>query len=169
MFIRTHFASTVADRVGLVKVSAIEVMFISFKQIESYVTLEHKTFHRSLLIFFNWESYIIWKLNKKGFLLGLENIWLRYNYLKLWGCKNFKIEKITFEVVHQRCCSRTYRFASLGLSVVLYWRWSKWTRKLKFIKSWQQRAKIGCVFPALFVCVFAASTHQNKILIKEIS
>ncbi len=35
-------------------------------------------------------------------LLGLENIWLRYNYLEIWNLrvqKNLNIEKITFKVV----------------------------------------------------------------------
>ncbi len=33
-------------------------------------------------------------------LLWLDYIWLRYNYLKIWGCKkNLNIEKITFQVV----------------------------------------------------------------------
>ncbi len=35
-------------------------------------------------------------------LLGLDNIWLRYNYLKIWNLrvqKNLNIEKITFKVV----------------------------------------------------------------------
>ncbi len=33
-------------------------------------------------------------------LLGLDNIWLRYNYLKIWGCKkNVNIEKIIFKDV----------------------------------------------------------------------
>ncbi len=35
-------------------------------------------------------------------LLGSENIWLRYNYLKIWNLrvqKNLNIEKITFKVV----------------------------------------------------------------------
>ncbi len=35
-------------------------------------------------------------------LLGLDNIWLRYNYLKIWkskGAKKLNIEKIAFRVV----------------------------------------------------------------------
>ncbi len=35
-------------------------------------------------------------------LLVLDNIWLRYNYLKIWNLrvqKNLNIEKITFKVV----------------------------------------------------------------------
>ncbi len=35
-------------------------------------------------------------------LLGLDNIWPRYNYLKIWNLsvqKNLNIEKITFKVV----------------------------------------------------------------------
>ncbi len=35
-------------------------------------------------------------------LLGLDNIWLRYNYLKIWKLrvqKNLNVEKITFKVV----------------------------------------------------------------------
>ncbi len=35
-------------------------------------------------------------------MYGLDNIWLRYNYLKIWNLwvqKNLNIEKITFKVV----------------------------------------------------------------------
>ncbi len=35
-------------------------------------------------------------------LLGEDNIWLRYNYLKIWNLrvqKNLNIEKITFKIV----------------------------------------------------------------------
>ncbi len=35
-------------------------------------------------------------------LLGYDNIWLRYNYLKIWNLrvqKNLNIEKIIFKVV----------------------------------------------------------------------
>ncbi len=38
-------------------------------------------------------------------LLGYENIWLRYNYLKIWNLrvqKNLNIEKITFKVVQMK-------------------------------------------------------------------
>ncbi len=38
-------------------------------------------------------------------LLGLDNIWLRYNYLKIWNLrmqKNLNIEKITFKVVQMK-------------------------------------------------------------------
>ncbi len=36
-------------------------------------------------------------------LLGYDNIWLRYNYLKIWNQrvhKNLNIEKIAFKVVY---------------------------------------------------------------------
>ncbi len=35
-------------------------------------------------------------------LLGLDNIWQRYNYLKIWNLrvqKNLNIEKITFKII----------------------------------------------------------------------
>ncbi len=38
-------------------------------------------------------------------LLGLDNIWPKYNYLKIWNLrvqKNQNIEKITFKVVQIR-------------------------------------------------------------------
>ncbi len=38
-------------------------------------------------------------------LLWLDNIWLRYNYLKIWNLrvqKNSNIEKITFKVVQMK-------------------------------------------------------------------
>ncbi len=38
-------------------------------------------------------------------LLGLENIWLRYNYLNIWNLRvenNLNIEKITFNVVQMK-------------------------------------------------------------------
>ncbi len=38
-------------------------------------------------------------------LLWLDNIWLRYNYLKIWSLrvqKNLNIEKITFKVVQMK-------------------------------------------------------------------
>ncbi len=38
-------------------------------------------------------------------LLGSDNIWLRYNYLKIWNLrvqKNQNIEKIAFKVVQMK-------------------------------------------------------------------
>ncbi len=38
-------------------------------------------------------------------LLGLDNIWLRYNYLNIWSLrvqKNLNIEKIAIKVVHMK-------------------------------------------------------------------
>ncbi len=38
-------------------------------------------------------------------LLGKDNIWLRYNYLKIWNLrvkKNLNIEKTTFKVVQMK-------------------------------------------------------------------
>ncbi len=38
-------------------------------------------------------------------LLGLDNIWPRYNYLKIWNLrvkKNLIIEKITFKLVQMK-------------------------------------------------------------------
>ncbi len=68
------------------------------------MTLEHKPSHKGQ--FFGIEMYtssertifdlyIIWK----------DNIWLRYNYLKIWNLrvqKNLNIEKITFKVVQMK-------------------------------------------------------------------
>ncbi len=43
-------------------------------------------------------------------LLGYDNIWLRYNYLKIWNLRvqkkkrtNQNIEKIAFKVVQMKC------------------------------------------------------------------
>ncbi len=44
-------------------------------------------------IFWNWDLYVLWKLNKEAFhccLVCYENIWLRYNYLKI--C-NLRVQK----------------------------------------------------------------------------
>ncbi len=41
-------------------------------------------------------------------LLGSDNIWLRYNYLKIWNPKvqkNLNIEKIAFKVVQMKFCA----------------------------------------------------------------
>ncbi len=38
-------------------------------------------------------------------LLGSDNIWSRYNYLKIWNLrvqKNLNIEKITFKVIQMK-------------------------------------------------------------------
>ncbi len=35
-------------------------------------------------------------------LLWSDNIWLRYNYLKIWNLQNQNIEKITFKVVQMK-------------------------------------------------------------------
>ncbi len=38
-------------------------------------------------------------------MLGLDNIWLIYNYMKIWNLrvqKNLNIEKITFNVVQMK-------------------------------------------------------------------
>ncbi len=55
-----------------------------------------------------YTSYEIW-INKLSIsskcLLGSDNIWLRYNYLKIWNLrvqKNLNIEKITFKVVQMK-------------------------------------------------------------------
>ncbi len=44
-------------------------------------------------------------------LLGLDNIWPRYNYLKIWNLrvkKNLNIVKITFKVVQMEFLSNEY-------------------------------------------------------------
>ncbi len=63
-------------------------------------------------IFWNWDLNIIsfWDLYIISFplmygLLGKDNIWPRYNYLKIWNLrvqKNQNIEKITFKVVQMK-------------------------------------------------------------------
>ncbi len=40
-------------------------------------------------------------------LLGSDHAWLRWNYLKIWGCKkkktlNHNVEKIAFKVVQMK-------------------------------------------------------------------
>ncbi len=74
----------------------------------SYVTLDQKNSHTGLfflLIFIHHICYI--KAEWISFplmygLLGYDNIWPRYNYLKIWNQrvqKNLNIEKIAFKVV----------------------------------------------------------------------
>ncbi len=70
----------------------------------SYMTLEHKTSHKGQ--FSEIEIFIIskWAPLMYG-LLGYDNIWMRYNYLKIWNLrvqKNPNIEKITFKVVQMK-------------------------------------------------------------------
>ncbi len=39
-------------------------------------------------------------------LLGSDNIWQRYNYLKIWNLrvqKNLNIEKLAFKIVQMKC------------------------------------------------------------------
>ncbi len=58
-----------------------------------YVTLDHKTSHKGKF------SEIRFPL--MYCLLGSDNIWPRYNYLKIWNLrvqKNLNIEKITFKL-----------------------------------------------------------------------
>ncbi len=65
------------------------------------MTLDHKTSHKGT--FFKIEIYtssIIFPL-----MYGLDNIWLRYNYMKIWNLrmqKNLNIEKIIFKVVQMK-------------------------------------------------------------------
>ncbi len=70
-----------------------------------YVTLDHKTSLKctflEIEIYTSSESWLNIISLMCG-LLGLDNIWLRYNYLKIWNLrvqKNLNIEKITFKVV----------------------------------------------------------------------
>ncbi len=63
-----------------------------------FVTLDHKTSLKGQ--FFG--SIEIWIFPLMYGLLWLDNIWLRYNYLKIWNLrvqKNQNIEKIIFKVV----------------------------------------------------------------------
>ncbi len=65
-----------------------------------YVTLDHKTSHKGQ--FWNLYMYIYTSFPLMYVLLGSDNIWLRYNYLKIWNVrckKNQDIEKIAFKVV----------------------------------------------------------------------
>ncbi len=72
------------------------------------MTLDHKTSLKCQ--FCEIAIYTIWKLNKWVFhlmygLLGLDNIWPRYNYLKIWNLrvlKNLHIEKIAFKNVQMK-------------------------------------------------------------------
>ncbi len=72
----------------------------------TYVTLDHKTSHKSqyfeIEIYTSSESWISFALM---YGLWYDNIWLRYNYLKIWNLrvqKNQNIEKITFKVVQMK-------------------------------------------------------------------
>ncbi len=53
-------------------------------------------------------------------LLGQDNIWLRYNYLKIWnlrGQKNLNIEKIAFKVVQIKFLAMHFTNQKLGFAI----------------------------------------------------
>ncbi len=68
------------------------------------VTLDHKTSLKCT--FFKIEIYTEWIIFLLMYgLLGQDNIWPRYNYLKIWNLrvqKNLNIEKIAFKVVQMK-------------------------------------------------------------------
>ncbi len=51
-------------------------------------------------------------------LLGSENIWQRYNYVGIWGCKkNLNIEKIIFKVVQMKFLAMHNTNQKLSLNI----------------------------------------------------
>ncbi len=55
-------------------------------------------------------------------LLGLDNIWPRYNYLKIWKLrkkKNLNIEKIAFKVVQIKSLAMYITNQKLSLYIYL--------------------------------------------------
>ncbi len=53
-------------------------------------------------------------------LLWSDNIWLRYNYLKIWNLrvqKNLNIEKITFKVVQMKFLAMHITNQKLSLDI----------------------------------------------------
>ncbi len=73
------------------------------------VTLDHKTSLKcqfsKIEIYTSSESWINNLSIDVCFFLGSDNIWPRYNYLKIWNLrvqKNDNIEKIAFKVVQMK-------------------------------------------------------------------
>ncbi len=57
-------------------------------------------------------------------MYGLDNIWLRYDYLKIWNLrvqKNLNIEKITFKVVQMTFLAMHITYQSFNLLTVINW------------------------------------------------
>ncbi len=55
-------------------------------------------------------------------LLGQDNIWLRYNYLKIWNLRvqnNLNIEKITFKVVQMKFLAMHITNQKLSFDIVM--------------------------------------------------
>ncbi len=53
-------------------------------------------------------------------LIGLDNIWPRYNYLKIWNLrvqKNLNIEKIAFKVVQMKFLAMHITNQKLSLDI----------------------------------------------------
>ncbi len=53
-------------------------------------------------------------------LLGLDNIWLRYNYLQIWNLrvqKNQNIEKIAFKVVQMKFLAKHITYQKLRFDI----------------------------------------------------
>ncbi len=86
----------------------------------SFVTLDHKTSHLEIEIYTShtslYESYESW-INK----LSIDDIWLRYNYLKIWNLrvqKNLNIEKIAFKVVQMKFLAMHITKQKLSFDIV---------------------------------------------------
>ncbi len=67
--------------------------------------MDHKTSHKGkfdkIEMYTSFESWIN-KLSIDVWVVRMDNIWSRYNYLKIWNLreqKNLNIEKIAFKVV----------------------------------------------------------------------
>ncbi len=57
-------------------------------------------------------------------LLGYDNIWPRYNYLKIWNLrvqKNLNTEKITFKVVQIKFLAMDITKQNLSFDIVTIW------------------------------------------------
>ncbi len=62
-------------------------------------------------------------------LLWLDNIYLRYNYLKIWNLrvqKNLNIEKITFKVVQMKFLAMHITNQKLSFDIFTVWKFTKY-------------------------------------------
>ncbi len=69
---------------------------------------------------YNMTKKIIWKLNKLSIDVWLDNIWPRYNYLKIWNLRvqnNLNIEKIAFKVVQMKSLTMHITNEKLSLDI----------------------------------------------------
>ncbi len=89
------------------KIKLVEAQCGSSEQLEMPHMCDHKTNHKGQFFFWNWDllSSESWmdKISIDVWLLWKDNIWLRYNYFKIWiEVQKKNIEKIAFKVVQTK-------------------------------------------------------------------